>query len=62
MPVKPQPYKCKCEECGYTKVVSPKSDCVHPMDLVACICPTCKSNMVRIELNFFDKIVTKFKG
>lgn len=60
MPVKPNPYKFVCPSCGYTKVVSPKSDVLNPVDLIS-ICPKCKGKMERKSLNLLDDIFSLFK-
>jgi len=57
MPIAPNPFKFKCSNCGYSKVVRPKSDALSPMDFLN-ICPKCDSKMEREELNFFDKLFT----
>lgn len=53
--IAPKPFKYKCPQCGYSKVVKPKSDALNPVDFVD-ICPKCKAKMERINLNFIDKI------
>ncbi len=60
MPVKPNPYKFVCSECGYTKVISPKSDVLNPMDLMS-ICPKCKAMMDKKSLNLLDNVFSLFK-
>lgn len=54
--IAPEPFKFKCSECGYSKVVKPKSDVLNPMDFMN-ICPKCKSSMKKVSLNFFDKLL-----
>lgn len=53
--IKPQPFKYKCPQCGYSKVVKPKSDVLNQMDMIN-ICPKCKATMEREELNIIDKV------
>lgn len=53
--IAPQPFKFKCPQCGYSKVVKPKSDVINPMDLMN-ICPKCKSKMERVDLNIIEKL------
>lgn len=53
--IAPQPFKHKCKQCGYSKVVKPKSDVINPMDLMN-ICPKCKSKMERVDLNIIEKL------
>jgi Zn finger protein HypA/HybF involved in hydrogenase expression len=55
MPIAPQPFKYKCPQCGYSKIVKPKSDVFDPRDMFN-ICPKCKSEMERQNLNFIDKL------
>ncbi len=60
MPVKPNPYKLVCSQCGYSKVISPRSDVLNPMDLVS-ICPKCKGKMEKKSLNLLDDIFSMFR-
>lgn len=53
--IAPQPFKYKCSQCGYSKVVKLKSDVINPIDMNN-ICPKCKIQMKRVELNMFDKL------
>ncbi len=50
-----QPFKYKCLQCGYSKVVKPKSDAINPIDINN-ICPKCKAKMERESLNIMDKL------
>lgn len=61
--IKPNPYKLICSKCGYSKVVSPKSDVLSPIDLIAMnsICPKCKGQMEKNNLNIIDEILTLLK-
>lgn len=63
MPIKPNPYKLICPKCRYSKVVSPKSDVLSPIDLIAMssICPKCKGQMEKDNLNIIDEILTLLK-
>lgn len=63
MPVKPNPYKLVCPQCGYSKVVSPKSDAFSPKDLMdmSSICLKCKEQMEKKSLNLLDDIFSMFK-
>lgn len=56
--IAPQPFKYKCTECGYSKVVKPKSDVINPLDINN-ICPKCKAEMNRENLNIIDRIFKK---
>ena len=62
MAVRPNPYKLVCPNCGYSKVVSPKSDCLSPKDLMAMspICTKCKEQMERKDMNILDDIFSIF--
>lgn len=62
MPVRPNPYKLVCPNCGYSKVVSPKSDALSPKDLMSMspICSKCKEQMERKSLNILDNIFNIF--
>ena len=62
MAVRPNPYKLVCPNCGYSKVVSPKSDCLSPKDLmnISPICPKCKRQMERKDLD--KKYQDRLKG
>lgn len=53
--IAPKPFKQKCPKCGFSKIVKPKSDAINPMDYIN-ICPKCKSEMQRKDLNIFDKL------
>jgi|SaaInl4_200m_RNA_FD_contig_21_418401_length_334_multi_13_in_0_out_0_1 hypothetical protein len=53
--IAPKPFKYKCLQCGYSKVVRPESDVVNPIDMCN-ICPKCKTEMKIKTLNILDKI------
>jgi len=53
--IQPKPFKFVCLQCGYSKVVTPKSDVLHPSDLSS-TCPKCKTKMERKGLSFLDKM------
>lgn len=55
--VAPNPFKYKCPNCNYEKIIKPKSDVIdyHPF------CPKCNSMMLQKELDLFDKILMRFK-
>jgi uncharacterized protein (DUF983 family) len=63
MPVRPTAYKLVCPKCGHSKIVSPKSDALSPKDFMSMspVCPKCKEQMGRKELNMFDAISSVFK-
>lgn len=42
--VKPLPYKAICKKCGTSKIVSPKSDALNPLESFP-ICPKCGKMM-----------------
>ena len=51
----PKPFKLKCNQCGYSKIVKPKSDVLNPLDFIS-TCPKCNNQMERKELNVIEKI------
>jgi len=57
--IKPIPHKLKCPSCGYSKVISPKSDVVNPTDFMG-TCPKCKTMMGKTELNRVEKLLRGF--
>ena len=63
MPVQPKPYKLVCPKCGFTKIVTPKSDALSPKDLVAMspVCSKCGEQMEKEKLNPIDTILSIFK-
>ncbi len=50
-----EPFKYKCQQCGYSKVIKPKSDVINPIDMMN-VCPKCKNIMEKVTLNIFDKL------
>ena len=50
MPVQPKPYKLVCPKCGYTKIVTPKSDASTMIEDLSS-CPKCE---VRMEIKYSD--------
>ncbi len=60
--IAPTPYKLVCPKCGYSKIVSPKSDALNIEDLKAMssICPKCKGQMERKDTNMLDDIFNIF--
>jgi len=58
--VKPQPFKYKCSNCGYSKILQPKSDVLNPMDFMN-ECPKCKNKMDRVALNIIEKSLYQYK-
>ncbi|MBK6303433.1 MAG: hypothetical protein IPF43_05890 [Arcobacter sp.] len=50
MPVQPKPYKLVCPKCGFTKIVTPKSDASTMMEDLSS-CPKCE---VRMEIKYSD--------
>jgi predicted RNA-binding Zn-ribbon protein involved in translation (DUF1610 family) len=53
--IAPQPYKYKCSQCGFTKVIKPKCDVMNPTNLLS-KCPKCGEKLTKVPLNLFDKI------
>ncbi len=58
--IQPKPFKFVCLQCGYSKVVTPKSDVLHPSDLSS-TCPKCKTKMEKKEANVLDNFLSIFK-
>lgn len=56
--VKPPLLKFECPNCKYTKLVKPTSDVLNILDF-SNSCPKCNSAMIKVELNFFDKMKEK---
>ena len=58
MAMKPEPYKLKCPECGYSKIVQLSGDVLRPSDMMqmSITCSKCSSKMEKEEMNLFDKI------
>jgi Zn finger protein HypA/HybF involved in hydrogenase expression len=63
MAVRPNPYKLECPNCGYSRVVSPRSDALSPKDLLSMnpVCPKCKGMMDKKSANVLDTIFSIFK-
>lgn len=59
MAVKPNLYKLVCPKCGYSKVVSLKSDCLSPKDLISMspVCEKCKEQMQRRSVDKLDSAI-----
>ena len=56
--IAPRPFKYKCPKCGYSKIIKPKSD-VFPAKGMSSICPKCKAQMDRIELNVLEEAIAQ---
>jgi len=56
--IAPKPFKFKCKQCGYSKIIKPKSDALNPLDFIR-TCPKCNNQMERTELNVLEKIFWK---
>lgn len=48
MPIKPKSFLAKCPKCGKTKLISPKSDALSPLEVVP-MCEKCKTPMTRLH-------------
>ena len=48
MAIRPNPYKLVCSNCGFDKIVAPKSDCLNPKDLIA-MSPVCSKRGNKME-------------
>ncbi|WP_121022731.1 hypothetical protein [Helicobacter vulpis] len=55
MPIAPKPIKFVCT-CGYSRMVSFKSDCLSGVDLakLSNICPRCGKTLQKSTPNLFD--------
>jgi len=53
--IAPQPFKLKCNKCGYLKIVKLKSDVLDIIDINT-YCPKCNIKMNKVPLNIFDKV------
>lgn len=58
--IAPKPFKYVCPTCNYSKIVKPKSDVLNPLEYNN-ICPKCKKQMKKEELNSIDSLVGIFK-
>lgn len=56
--IAPKPFKYKCQKCGYNKIVKSKSDVITPIEWNN-ICPKCKAEMERKELNLIEKVFSR---
>jgi predicted nucleic-acid-binding Zn-ribbon protein len=56
--IQPTPFKLKCKNCGYSKIVSPKSDALDPSYLMQ-NCSKCNKIMEKIPLTLTDKLISK---
>ena len=58
MAVKPQPWVYECDDCGWRKVMAPKSDCIMESPIKSC--PRCNSSYIsRIEVSIAELMVEK---
>ncbi|MDD3008999.1 MAG: hypothetical protein PHQ70_09045 [Arcobacter sp.] len=64
MAIRPNPYKLICPKCGYSKVVSLKSDCISPKDLISMspVCPKCKEQMDRKNVDKLESVIDSLFG
>lgn len=64
MPVKPNPYKLVCPKCGFSKVVTLKSDVLSPKDLIAMspVCSKCGEKMQRKSVDKLDSVIDSLFG
>ena len=56
MAIRPIPYKLVCSNCGFSKIVAPKSDSLSPKDLIAmsAVCSKCGNKMERKNVDKFS--------
>ncbi len=58
--IQPQPFKYQCPQCGYSKLVKPRSDVLNLIEM-SNICPKCNTKMEKKELTTFDNLKSIFK-
>lgn len=56
-----KPFKWVCPECGYSKIVNPKSDVISLQELMS-RCPKCGEEMEKKELRPIDTIFSLFQN
>lgn len=54
MAIRPNPYKLVCINCGFSKIVAPRSDAFSSKDLIA-MCPVCSRCGNKMERKNIDK-------
>ncbi|MEW6552223.1 MAG: hypothetical protein AB1389_08870 [Campylobacterota bacterium] len=59
--IPPPPFKYVCPQCGYSKIVKPKSDVIDPKDMIVGFCPKCKIRMDKKLMGALDNILSIFK-
>ena len=58
MAVKPQPWAYQCEQCGWRKLMTPKSDCIMGAPIEKC--PNCSSrNINHVKLTATESMAEK---
>jgi DNA-directed RNA polymerase subunit RPC12/RpoP len=64
LPVQPKPYKLVCPKCGYSKVVSLKSDFLSLKDLISMspVCSKCKEQMDRESVDKLESVIDSLFG
>lgn len=64
MPIKPNPYKLVCPNCGFSKIVAPKSDALSAKDIVAMnpVCKKCGNKMERKSVDGLDSVIDSLFG
>jgi predicted RNA-binding Zn-ribbon protein involved in translation (DUF1610 family) len=60
--IKPRPYTCNCPNCGWSKFIAPKSDCLGPGDVVR-QCPVCgNEHLTRAQTMGVTDLLAKLKS
>jgi predicted RNA-binding Zn-ribbon protein involved in translation (DUF1610 family) len=60
--IKPRPYTCNCPNCGWSKVIAPKSDCLGPGDVVR-QCPKCgHAELTRKPASMLEIMLARLKS
>jgi Zn finger protein HypA/HybF involved in hydrogenase expression len=49
--------KYKCPKCNTTKIIHPRDG---TLENEMFFCPNCKTGMVKVDMNFLDKLKIKF--
>jgi Zn finger protein HypA/HybF involved in hydrogenase expression len=60
MPVKPKPFTCECEACGWRKTVAPRSDALRPGEWFDA-CPKCGGKALEMRAaGWFEGALAEF--
>ncbi len=59
--ITPEPFKWKCPKCGYSKIINPEGDSLHP-EVFNNQCPKCNASMETTSLNILERLFIARKG